>query len=486
MKSCIRSAAGITFLLLASYSNSARAQDFQAFLTRVNSLPDSQRTAVIDSFMSAMPSFPFIEKDSVVHFIYRGTASNVSVPGDANDWQVSALPMTNIGGTNLWYVTQIYPADARLEYKYVINGSTWLLDPLNPHQIMEGLGPNSELRMPDYVPPPEVQYYADIQHGSQVDSILYSSELSNSRKISVYLPPGYTASPDSFPVVYFQDGSETISLENAENVIDYLTAHDLIRPVIAVFVPYVNRTPEYEGSQVDSFMAFFVNDVVRYVDSKFRTVHSPQGRAVIGASYGGNISLWLGSTYPDVFGNVGAQSSYVDPAISTHFQDGNKLDLKIYMDLGTFDIPSLVPMVRAFVQILKNRGYDYEYHQYDEGHSWGNWRAHVRNALMLFFPPTQTGLNEIEAKPANYSLEQNFPNPFNPSTTITYRLFQAGFVSLKVYDVLGREVETLVKVDQAAGKHSANFGGPGLAGGVYLYRLTANGHSETKKMIVLK
>ncbi|HQT90570.1 MAG TPA: alpha/beta hydrolase-fold protein, partial [Candidatus Kryptobacter bacterium] len=279
---------------------------------------------------------------------------------------------------------------------------------------------------------------------------------------------------------------EAISLENMENVIDYLTAHSLILPVIAVFVPYVNRTPEYAGNQVDSFISFFVNGVVHYVDSTFRTIHAPQGRAVIGASYGGNISLWLGSTYPDIFGNVGAQSSYVDPAISADFQNGNKLGLKIYMDLGTFDIPSLIPMVRGFVQILKYLGYDYEYHEFNEGHSWGNWRAHVKNALELFFPPEQTGVNEVMPKPRDYLLGQNFPNPFNPTTTITYRVSVWGFVTLKVFDILGREVATLVNVHKAAGEYSVKFAGNSLASGVYFYSLSASGYSETRKMEVLK
>ncbi len=491
MKSCVKTVAAVSFMFFGSFLSSASAQDFQSFLTRVNSLPDSVRTTVVDSFMTATKSFPVIESDSVAHYIYRGPATSVTVPGDANNWNISGSPMSNIGGTNFWYLTQTYPPDARLEYKFVTNGSTWILDPLNPRQIVEGFGPNSELRMPEYVPPPEVQYCPAIPHGSRVDTVMYSSELSNSRKISVYLPPGYSASPDSFPVVYFQDGSEAISLENMENVIDYLTAHGLIRPIIAVFVPYVNRTPEYAGNQVTPFMSFFVNGVVHYVDSTFHTIHTPTGRAVIGASYGGNISLWLGSTYPDVFGNVGSQSSYVDPAIATNFQNGSKLNLKIYMDLGTYDIPSLIPMVHDFVQILKSRGYDYEYHEYDEGHNWGNWRAHVKNALELFFPPEQTGVNEAAPKPHNYSLGQNFPNPFNPTTTIGYKLSALSSVTLKIYDVLGREVTTLVNGRQNEGSYTVKFDASRLSSGLYFYKLVAqdnNGRGlvSTKKLMLLK
>ncbi len=486
MKARVKLTILLGVVILGVLPEVAVSQGFENFLGRVNSLPDSLRPAVVDSFISATSAFPVVEQDTVVHFIYRGSASSVSVAGDANNWQPGALPMTNVSGTNFWYVNQIYPDDSRLEYKYVTNGTNWILDPLNPHQIVEGYGPNSDLMMPRYVPPPEVEYYPDIPHGTEVDTVLYSTQLSNSRRIAVYLPPSYSASQDSFPVAYFQDGSEAVSLEKVENIIDYLTAKDLIRPVIAVFVPYVNRTPEYAGSQVNLFMSFIVNGVVQYVDSAYRTIKSPNARAVLGASYGGNISLCLASTYPGIFGNVCAQSSYVDPAIATNFQNGSKLDLKIYMDLGTFDIPELIPMVRNFVSILGNRGYDYEYHQYNEGHSWGNWRAHLRNALTFFFPPTPTGMNELPSVPSRFLEARNFPNPFNPSTTITYSIPGPEIVKLKVYDVLGREVRTLVSARQMTGSHTARFDASHLAGGVYFYSIRAGNQSGSGKMILLK
>ncbi len=436
--------------------------------------------------MNAVTTVPLIEQDTVVHFVYRGSASTLTLAGDVNNWSVTALSMIHVGGTNFWHVDQVYPTDARLEYKYVINGSNWILDPRNPNQVMEGFGPNSELRMPAYVSPPEITYYPDIPHGTSVDTTWYSTNLSNSRKIEIYLPAGYSTSSDSFPVIYFQDGSEAVSLENGENVIDYLTAHKMIRPIIAVFVSYVNRTPEYAGNQVTSYMNFFVNELVPFVDSRFRTLKSSHDRGVIGASYGGNISLWLGMTYPSVFGNIGAQSSYVDPTISSTFQSGSKLDLKLYMDLGTYDITSLIPMVHSFLQIVKDKGYEYEYHEYNEGHSWANWRAHIKNALELFYPPLPAGVKKTSPKSTGYYLNQNFPNPFNPSTVISYQLSANSYVSLRVYDILGREVETIVEARQPAGSHMVRFDGTSLAGGVYICCLTADGRSDITKMIMLK
>ncbi len=88
--------------------------------------------------------------------------------------------------------------------------------------------------------------------------------------------------------------------------------------------------------------------------------------------------------------------------------------------------------------------------------------------------------------PTSDGLMQNYPNPFNPSTTIRYQLNAAGHVTLKVYDVLGREVAMLVDERQSAGTHTVTFDASELASGVYFYRVSANGFTETKKMILTK
>lgn len=90
-----------------------------------------------------------------------------------------------------------------------------------------------------------------------------------------------------------------------------------------------------------------------------------------------------------------------------------------------------------------------------------------------------------DARPSGYVLEQNYPNPFNPSTTIRYAIPQSAQVSLKVYDVLGREVATLVNVRQSAGVYVANFDAAALPSGMYFYRLQAGSFSETRKMMLI-
>jgi len=85
-----------------------------------------------------------------------------------------------------------------------------------------------------------------------------------------------------------------------------------------------------------------------------------------------------------------------------------------------------------------------------------------------------------------FLLEQNYPNPFNPRTSIQYAINSRQFVSLKVYDVLGSEIATLVNEEKPAGEYEVEFDGTELPSGVYFYKLQSGMFSETKKMIFLK
>ena len=97
------------------------------------------------------------------------------------------------------------------------------------------------------------------------------------------------------------------------------------------------------------------------------------------------------------------------------------------------------------------------------------------------------GINQISSNiPNNFSLKQNYPNPFNPNTIINYQLQKFSNVSLKVYDVLGNEVSTLVNQKQNAGSYEVGFNATALSSGIYFYTLKTEGYSETKRMLLVK
>ena len=108
----------------------------------------------------------------------------------------------------------------------------------------------------------------------------------------------------------------------------------------------------------------------------------------------------------------------------------------------------------------------------------GNWILKTVNSVV-----TEV---EDELNLYSFSLDQNYPNPFNPSTTIKFNLAKAGFATLKLYDVLGKEVASMLNSELEAGSHQVSFDASNLPSGTYFYTLTSGSFTETRKMMFLK
>ena len=99
---------------------------------------------------------------------------------------------------------------------------------------------------------------------------------------------------------------------------------------------------------------------------------------------------------------------------------------------------------------------------------------------------TPTSVDNEIISPQEFDIDQNYPNPFNPTTTIKYQIPELSFVTLKVYDVLGNEIATLVNEEKPVGSYEVEFNATGLPSGIYFYRLQAGSFVETKKMVLMK
>jgi len=106
--------------------------------------------------------------------------------------------------------------------------------------------------------------------------------------------------------------------------------------------------------------------------------------------------------------------------------------------------------------------------------------------LKLFFDTPSEIISEYSFIPERFDLYQNYPNPFNPSTTIKWQQPETGLVTLKIYDVLGREVTTLITEELTAGEHKTIFDASGFSSGIYFYQIKAGDFIQTKKMILIK
>jgi endo-1,4-beta-xylanase len=132
---------------------------------------------------------------------------------------------------------------------------------------------------------------------------------------------------------------------------------------------------------------------------------------------------------------------------------------------------------------------------YLEGYMWqttcflvhSNLESRPAFTWLANYVTNTTGVEKtVSTVPTSFKLDQNFPNPFNPSTKIRYSIPKASRVTLKIYDILGREVQTLVNEQQAPGQYTVTFNAQNLASGVYFYRISAGNFSEVKKLMLLK
>jgi len=409
--------AGIAFFLVTLQ---CRPQSFDAFIAHLDALPENQRTPVVDSFMvAAAPSgFPYITTDTV-RFIYRGNAATVQVAGDFNGWNPATDSLTKINGTDFFHFSKKFEMDARLDYKYVLNGSNWVLDPLNPHTVSGGYGPNSELAMPEYVQPWEIETYPGIEMGTDQ---IFSTFVNKSFQLKVYLPAGYDPLLTTrYPAVYFQDGYEYISLGYADRVLDNLIDSALCCPVIGVFVRPNDRNTEYAGGLREEYQSFFASELVPYIDGKYLTLAQPNARAVIGDSYGGNISALISYHHSDLFGKCGLHSAAFQPNNYEAYQLitlGEVKPVQWVSIWGTYE--SLWQNMRDFRDFLLSNGYALSWQELPEGHSWGLWRATLDVMLPCFFPPAFMGTGD-NVLPERDQLKA-FPNPVINQLNVAFTL----------------------------------------------------------------
>lgn len=385
-------------LLLSFFVTLGQERTFTNALAPLFQSPDAA-TALFQK-LSDQQQIPFAANDSVA-FLYRGDANTVMWMGDFNGWGYDKSVRNQgyrIPGTNIWILKASFPPDARLDYKIVIDGDQWILDPENPHQQWSGVAggsPNSELRMPLWKPDPVAQPMPAIFHGRIVKDVLMNSKrLGYQVSYSVYLPPDYQPQGRVFPVLYVTDGYEYLheQMGNMQVILDNLIHLKKIKSMVVVFVDNrdpANRTHNrrmQELAMSDAYLGFFMDELIPAIESKYTISTDPAVRGILGTSMGGLSAAFFGFKHPEVFGLVGIQSPafWFKTDIYTACDKPMAAPSRIYMTTGT--IHDTEEGARKMKAILEKNGCQYQYAEVNQGHSWGNWRDQLDDMLSYFYP----------------------------------------------------------------------------------------------------
>ncbi|MDZ7347150.1 MAG: alpha/beta hydrolase-fold protein, partial [candidate division KSB1 bacterium] len=284
----------ISMLLLAAQSLMPMGKERADFCEK--------RVGLFSSFSTG----PILLDDTTAVFVYRGAAESVSLAGDWNGWQPHKMTFDPTLG--IWYAVLVFPANARLDYKFVLNEAEWILDPANPSICRGGFGDNSELVMPHYKHSEETIPRSDIPTGMIVDSTWYSYSLQKRRAVQLYFPAAYEHLAGDLPLVLFLDGKDFLDAGSAKIILDNLIASGRIPPLIALFDSPFDRISEYAGPSVDALDAYITSELLPKLANITKVSKNPAQRAIIGVSLSAVFASRFVQRHPDQFGCCAAFS----------------------------------------------------------------------------------------------------------------------------------------------------------------------------------
>ncbi len=334
-------------------------------------------------------------------FFFRGEARSVEWRGDVVGWDASeATRGKRVGASDVWtWRRDLVPA-SRADYKVVVDGERWILDPLNPRTQLGGFGPNTELRMPGWAEAPSTHRRPGVAGGTLGDTWrIPSAALGYPIDVRVYTPAGFDPGAGRrYPVLYVNGNEYWDDAMGALVVtLDNLVADHRIPPLVAVFIDDWDRAtnqkrdrkelvPAADGSC--AFCDFVANELVTAVDTRFPTLASAEHRGLVSVSLGGLNAAATLARHPRTFGRVAFQSPYFG-------EDGTVLDAlakapvhpsRAVVDVGVYE-RGFQDGARRLRAVLESKGASVRSIEALDGHSWGHWRATLAEAVAFLFPP---------------------------------------------------------------------------------------------------
>ena len=353
---------------------------------------------VVDAFIAGN-TFPIVWGSSCT-FVWRGDAEAVHL----KHW-VFGLPssqqLLRIEGTDIFHLTLKLPEGSRVEYKLEVvrNGhGEWVQDPLNHYRARDPFGANSVAQATGYEVPSWIHPDPTAAQG-HVDEIWIDSNTFGRRGFGLYIPARFQRSR-TYPVVIVHDGHDYMRYASLKTILDNLIDRLEIADAIFVLTSSPDRLTEYPDNERHA--KFVTEELVPYVQRLLPISDQPQGRCLMGASFGAVASLSTAMRYPGVYGRLLLQSgsfAFTDigdrnhrgpifdsvvAMINRYRAEPTVVSEKVFVSVGMYE--SLIYENRSLVPVLMSTGMDVRYIEARDGHNWENWRDRLRDGLSWLLP----------------------------------------------------------------------------------------------------
>jgi enterochelin esterase family protein len=359
-------------------------------------------SAAIDRFVGRHGS-PIIEGERAT-FLFRGEADAVTVRH-----RVVGLPeplhMRRLEGTDLWAASTVLPEGSRVEYQLELRrGEHYerFNDPLNPKVAHSPMGSSSVCAAIGYQVPEWVHHDPEARPGELRETVVRSKALRREQPVHLYLPARFHRAM-RYPLLVVHDGTDYLGFAAMKTVLDNLIHRLDIAPMIVAFVPPRDRLKEYPNHAPHA--RFIARELVPRMAEEFPLRAGPEGRCLMGSSFGGIASLSTAVRYPGMFGSLLLQSAslvftdiglehgggpYFDPVVKfvNRYRARPTAPVeRIFMSCGTYE-PLITPN-RAMVPVFRGAGMTVNFTEARDGHNWENWRDRLREGLSWVFPGPQ-------------------------------------------------------------------------------------------------
>ena len=336
------------------------------------------------------PESPQVLEDRRVIFRYQDP--------DAESVMLKGIKRTLVemkrGPKGVWSITE-EPMDPGLyDYSFMVDGEQ-MLDPSNPSLKPELNPDTSSLEITSSTP--LFYQWSNVPHGTVHLHTYFSESLKRLRRLRVYTPPGYEQNAGGqYPVLYLFHGTgdtEATWTEfgHAHLIMDNLIAAKKAVPMLLVMPDGHADLQEEEGDHPANFIKFekdMLGSVLPFVETNYRTVAAPSGRAINGLSMGGMQSLEIGLNHPDIFSYVGGMSAYVpypQELLKKALNDQNlNQELKLlWISIGKDDF--LLKDAEDFHKLLQKHDIHLQWTLTAGSHEWTVWRGYLRDFAPLLF-----------------------------------------------------------------------------------------------------
>jgi enterochelin esterase-like enzyme len=335
---------------------------------------------------------PIID-DQKATFVWEGKTAPLLL-GDFTDWNngLSLTPVRQAPG--VWTYSLDLPQDAYIEYAYFsdVARDQRLVDPFNPLKIANGLGNyNQYFYMPGRSPSHLTRRQRGTPPGRITSAALPTQEIiyGKARKVHLYQPPA----PGPYPLLLVWDGQDFLRRARLPVILDNLIHHEKIRPLALAMVESRGRVRSLEYACNDLSLGFVLECVLPFARQNLDLIdidHHPGAFGVLGASMGGLMALYAGLRLPDIFGQVLSLSGALsfpgyDLVVFDLVRNADPESMRIWMNVGLFDIQHLVESNRRMSSLLQERGFDLWYAEYPAGHNYTAWRDELGAGLIHLF-----------------------------------------------------------------------------------------------------